>query len=220
MYTLAQGPLWGAIRESNVYTAVDTLDSWLELYGWQNCWETICRDPRLGPSPLDCIAQQSVDACDANFSPVFVPQLPTKLSDAVRRGVAISLSRLQMEPIKNLCGINWVIEPLGAALAPYNVPEEPNCLAGDLQWEICITDGLIESAPGLSCSATDNTRRISASFIMPALHFDQDTGTCQASGPGTITIWPALMAAQCIALSMIPGKYCRNPIVRCEPVIE
>ena len=35
---------------------------------------------------------------------------------AVKRNIAIALTRANMGVIKNLCGINWVIEPLGAEI--------------------------------------------------------------------------------------------------------
>ena len=218
LYYLIRGPLWSALRESSPYTAVETLDSWLSLYGWNNWWESLCRDSRLGKSPLDCdISEPGIDACDENFQPVYVPEIPQQLDLAVKRGIAIALQRLQMQPIKNLCDINWVIEPLGAVL---RVPPGPGYLdpcGTDIWWEICNISDTIESAPGLACSQSDPIQ-IPASFEINALTFDPATGTCSPTGTEKVRIWPAVMAAQAIALSMMPARFCNAPIVRCENV--
>jgi hypothetical protein len=218
LYYLMRGPLWASLRESSPYSAVETIDSYLSLYGWSNWWESVCRDPRLGPSPLDCdVLEPSINACDANFQPVYIPEIPEELSSAVNRAIAISLHRLQMAPIKNLCGINWVIEPLGAVL---RVPPGPGYLdtcGKDMWWEICNLSDTIDSAVGLACNQQD-TYPVRAYFEINALEFDTATGTCRATGNQKVRIWPALMAAQAIALSMMPARFCNQPIVRCENV--
>lgn len=214
LHGLLQGALWPALRESRPETAVETLDSWLEMLGWENPWESLCRDPRLGPSPLDCANEPTLAICDANFSPVYVPQLPPALDMAVKRGIALALTRLQMSPMKNLCGINWVIEPLGAILTPSSVPSTSPCCGSGLTWVICNRGSTIESVPGLVCGS--GTHEIPASFEIPSLAFSEETGMCVPTGPDKIRIWPAVMAAQVIALSMLPTKGCSMSIVRCE----
>lgn len=215
LYYLLRGPLWSSLRESSVYTAVETINSTIDLYGWHNWWESLCRDPRLGPSPLDCdTTGPGLNACDANFQPVYVPEIPTDLNSAVNRAIAIALYRSQMQPIKNLCGINWVLEPLGAVLRP---PPGPGYLnpCGNMNWEICNIDGNIDSAAGLACSNND-TYPIAASFDIQALEFNTATGVCEPKGTTKVKIWPALMVAQAIALSLLPARFCEQPIVRCE----
>lgn len=216
LYNLLQGPLWSALRESSPYTASETLDSWLSRLGWENPWETVCRDARLGLSPLDCAGDPQLGACDDNFSPVFIPTLPKPLNDAVNRAIAISLYRSQMSPIKNLCGINWVIEPLGAELRTPDVIPEHTC-ADALQWVLCNKSDMLDGAPGKECSKS-RPPKVQAYYDMPSLTFDSATGNCRATGPGVTRIWPAMLAAEYIALSMLPEKYCRNPIVRCAAI--
>lgn len=202
LYYLLRGPLWSALRESSIYTAVETIDSTLELFGWDNWWESLCRDPRLGPSPLDCDGA------------VYVPDVPDDLSAAVNRAIAIALTRLQMQPIKNLCGINWVLEPLGAVLRP---PPGPGYLfpCGNMNWEVCTIGGAIDSAAGLACSNND-PHPIQAYFEIRAPQLNVATGACEPTGASTVKIWPALMAAQAIALSLLPARFCNQPISRCE----
>ena len=219
LHGLIQGALWAALRESDPYTAVDTIDSLLDFYGWENPWNTLCRDQRLGPSPLECQGwQPDLNNCDANFSPIYVPTVPADLERAVNRGIVLALSRLQMGPIKNLCGINWVIEPLGAELHPViSPPPDPEhpCCSRELVWEICNRSQTIEALPSPTC--TRGSRQINAWFEIPELSFDTATGTCSPTGPGTIRLWPGIMAAQSIALSMLPSNgTCHQPIIRCE----
>lgn len=215
LYYLMRGPLWASLRESSPYSAVETIDSYLTLYGWENWWETLCRDPRLGPSTLDCVATNPDDG--SNFQPVYTPQIPEALNDAVKRAIAISMHRLQMSPIKNICGINWVIEPLGAVLRPPPGPGYLDPCGSEMFWELCNVSETIDSAVGLSCTQQE-PYPIQAWFEINSLQFDAASGTCQATGPDKVKVWPALLAAQSIALSMLPAKYCKQPIVRCERV--
>lgn len=217
--SMIRGPLWSSLREASPYTAVTTIDSWLELYGWSDCWDSICRDPRLGPSPFECgVDDPPLGFCDANFSPIYVPEIPEPLNSAVRRNIAISLTRLQMQPIKNLCGINWVIEPLGARLTPI-IPEERDPCCRDTLFEICNISDTIDSVPGSQCG--ENPHPVQASFLMKEIEYNPFTGRCEPKigVADFIPIWPAVMAAQCIALSMLPVKSnCETPITRCESI--
>lgn len=212
--SLIQGPLWAAIREANPYTAVDTLDSWLSMHGWEDCWGTVCRDPRLGPSPFECgVWEPALSACDANFSPIYIPEVPARLAAAVKRGIVIALTRLQRRPIKNLCGINWIIEPLGAFLRPIAEPPMASCCSG-MQWEICNLSGTIEAVPNLRCENSPPAQ-IGATFTMRSLAFNPATGRCEPIGDTLVTIWPAILAAQCIATTLIQVRGCETPIRRC-----
>lgn len=211
---LIKGPLWSALREASPETAVETLDSWLQMYGWVDSWESVCRDRRLGPSPFECgIIDPPLDACDANFSPIYVPEIPLQLDLAVKRGIVRALSRLQMSPIKNLCGINWVIEPLGAFLRPAEAVGE--CCT-DVRWEICNLADTLESVPPKHCVSGQNTSQIQAWFPMQSLVFNPATGQCEPTGEATLHIWPGILAAQIIALSLMPtARDCSQFISRC-----
>lgn len=212
---LIKGPLWSALREANPDTAVETLDSWLSMLGWDNAWDTLCRDPRLGPSPFECgVFEPSLEACDANFAPIHVPTVPPALDLAVKRGIVRALSRLQMSPIKNLCGINWIIEPLGAVLRPSSLL--PGVCCTDIRWEICSTGDTIEGVPPKHCANGVLSSPVQAWFPMQTLVYDNATGTCRPTGPDTLRIWPGVLAAQIIALSLMPtARNCSTFISRC-----
>lgn len=216
---LIRGPLWSALREATPDTAVETIDSWLRLYGWHDAWDSLCRDRRLGPSPFECGAPDDpgYENCDVSFNPIFVPDVPETLDLAVKRGIIRSVSRLQMAPIKNLCGINWVLEPLGAFLRPMSpLPALTDCCKGQ-QWEICSIADTLEPVPPLECIQQDAlVPRVQAWFTMPALVYDPATFSCVAAPSGTVRVWPGIMAAQRIALSMFPKNGCDTPILRCE----
>lgn len=213
LYDLVQTALWPALRESGEETAVTTQASWLDRYGWRNCWESSCRDYRLGlNAPYEC-----GDAC-----PTYViPNIPPALECAVNRGVILALRRLNMQPIPSLCGINWVIEPLGAMLRPYR----PDCMVGDqllpaadlyccegARFEICPTSQKISACPDIICEPSHNDVLIDNSFM--------NSKTCD--GVTTVErVYPGVLAAQCLALSMLPADVCETtvPIIRCiDPV--
>jgi hypothetical protein len=111
--------LWPAFRESNPYTAVTTLDYQLARLQWEDCYNQHCRSVMLGElSPLEVWSACGPMFCEPNF--------PDELVCAIKRNVAIALTRANMGVIKNLCGINWVVAPLGAEIVPvYYVPPEP-----------------------------------------------------------------------------------------------
>lgn len=189
LWSLIQEALWPSLREANPYTAVTTIDSWLDRLGWADCWASACRDRRLGPSPYE----QNVP-CGVI---VDVPKPPPELDMAVKRGIVLALWRLRMEPIKNLCGINWVIEPLSASLRPIMLDAPLTGCKGAV-FELCQT-GTIPGLPGRNCD--EPPVAIPASYVYDGR-----------------TIWPATLAAHCIALSMMPfNPDCTAPlpIVRC-----
>jgi hypothetical protein len=214
MNELIKGPLWSALREADPETAVETLDSWLQMYGWNDSWESLCRDKRLGPSPFECgVTDPPLDACDASFSPIYVPPIPAALDSAVKRGIVLALRRLQMSPIKSLCGINWIIEPLGAYLRPSDSSANECCTG--MVWQLCSLSDTIEETPPKHCVQERAPRRIQAWFPMDRLSFNPTTGSCEPTGPGTVRIWPGILAAQIIALSLMPTRDCGVPIYRC-----
>ncbi|MEY9493760.1 hypothetical protein [Bradyrhizobium elkanii] len=114
---VVHGALWPALRESNPVTAVTTLDDHLARLQWEDCYNQHCRSVQLGElTPLEIWSE-----CGPMFCP---PNYPADLELAVKRAVAIALTRANMGVIKNLCGLNWIVEPLGAEIVPdYDVPE-------------------------------------------------------------------------------------------------
>lgn len=105
--------VWPAIRESDPWTAHDTLDDWLDRLGWQDCFDCACRDPSIkGLTPIDVMGVE--EGCDLIVC--CPPTFPDELICAVKQGVVRSLARLQLGVVRNLDAINFVIEPLGAKL--------------------------------------------------------------------------------------------------------
>jgi hypothetical protein len=104
--------LWPAVRESHPATAVTTLDYHLERLQWEDCYAQHCRAVLLGDiTPYEVIGECGPEYCEPDF--------PEDLKCALKKGIALSLYRANRGVIKNLCGLNWVIEPLGAELKPY-----------------------------------------------------------------------------------------------------
>lgn len=106
-----QDVLWPAIRESSPYTAAATLDDWLERFEWEDCHKTHCRSVLLGDlTPYEIMGECGPVSCP--------PDVPEELECAVKHGLLVALQRASRGFIKNLAGINFVIEPLGAVLRP------------------------------------------------------------------------------------------------------
>jgi hypothetical protein len=115
LHHMLMDALWPAIRESNPETAYDTIDDWLDRLGWRDCFDCACRDPDIGAvSPIEVLGH--IDGCDVALC--CPPEFPADLVCAVRKGIVHSLSRLRLGAIRNVYGINAVIAPLGARVAP------------------------------------------------------------------------------------------------------
>src|SRR5579864_1354440 len=111
--------LWPAFRESDPNTAITTLDAHLDRLQWEDCYNQHCRSVLLGElTPLEVWTE-----CGPQFCP---PDYPPELENAVKKGVAIALTRANMGVIRNMCGINWIIEPLGSEIRPVYLPPKPS----------------------------------------------------------------------------------------------
>lgn len=237
-YHLLLEALWPALRESNPATAVTTQQEWLDRLGWEDCFNNACRSNLLGPlTPFEQEPAADSDTC----VPTFIgSDVPADLQCAVNRGIILALKRLQMSPIPNLCGINWVIEPLGAVLTPYRVLERANdcekCtnFSGDIRdpcnipadaqfypvaerFEICKTSETIEACQGELCS-DQVPQSIQAWYITEVENCLDARDTCHIpDDQNFMKVYPGVLAAQCIALSMLPTDLCvsQPPIVRC-----
>lgn len=220
-YDLVMTALWPAIREGNPATSVTTIKSQLEALGWEDCWASSCRNTKLGAlSPYECEGQ---------CGPVYLkPTIPADLECAVNRGILLALKRLEMRPIQNLCGINWILEPLGAFIRPYRpqcqigeftvdtgLPEE-DCCEGAI-FEICMIDGRIEQCPDLYCTNSQKLERIDACYTQGYTAAQKRAAGCIDPSPTVTVICPGLLAAHCIALSYLPINACDLiiPIVPC-----
>lgn len=204
---LVHNSLWPALRESNPYTAVTTLDDHLARLNWEDCHRQHCRSVLLG----ELTPYEVWSSC----GPVFcAPEFPAELECAVKRNVAIALTRANTGVIKNLCGINWIVEPLGAEIKPIipegEIPPVPDeecaslCMP-DIMFEVCYTRDWIE---GCLVGDVCNTRE-----IPPQIQAYWDWG-CDRPAGTVERIWPAVLAAECIIRSLMP-PICPTNIKRC-----
>jgi len=194
--------LWPALRESSPWTAVTTLDNHLERLRWEDCYNQHCRSVLLGDiTPLEIWGE-----CGPVFCP---PDYPPELVCALKRGIAIALTRANMGVIKTLCGLNWVIEPLGAELKPKYIPTSDNpcnllCTYNPV-FEICYSRDWLEG-----CGSGDICETLLPRPHVPAFW---DRG-CDVPAGLPQQVWPGVLAAECIVRSLLP-KNCPNPITRC-----
>jgi hypothetical protein len=209
---MVHNALWPALRESNPYTAVTTLDNHLARLQWEDCYAQHCRSVLLGEmTPLEIWTE-----CGPVFCP---PNYPPELEVALKKNVAIALTRANMGIIKNLCGINWIIEPLGAEVKPIYPPPAPDqsppadlndpclsaCVEG-ISFSICYTRDWLE---GVGSGDVCETQ-------MPPPHVPAywDQGCDRPAGLPD-RVWPGVLAAECIIRSMMPQKCPTTPIIRC-----
>jgi hypothetical protein len=199
---LVHGALWPAIRESNPYTAVTTLDDHLARLQWEDCYNQHCRSVLLGElTPYEIWTE-----CGPLFCP---PNFPPDLECAVKRGVAIALTRANMGIIKNLCSINWIVEPLGAEIIivpPTGAPSTDPCslCLENTQFIVHTTRDWIE---GCGSGELCDTQK-----PLPQIPAYWDWGCDKPAGLPD-TVWPGLLAAECIIRSMMPSN-CPSNITR------
>lgn len=199
MYDLLMDNLRITLRESSPNTAVRTVGDWLERFGWHNCFETLCRSRRMALLSPFVIGG---DGCSSAYCP---PATPEELARAVEQATLRSLRRLQIRPRRNLAGINWVIEPLGAVLtvnANAPCPDSYDATANTTERDCCPPPQFCMSPIGdgsLTYTVEDGSQ------ITVQGWFLQDCNI----GP---KVWPGLLAAHCIALSMIPEDKCDDTI--------
>lgn len=166
-----------SIRESSPHTAVLTIADWLDALGWTDCFRNACGSSRWGLMSPYAVGD---DWCIYSFCP---PDTPEPLATAVDQKIVRTLGRLAAHPRRNLAAINWVIEPLGAVLTSIGT--------------------------GDCCKAA----RFCLSPVADTLTFDRHDGTAETTGAWykrscqiDRKIWPGLLAAHCVALSLIPEK--------------
>ena len=206
-----QSILWPSIRESRPETAVTTLDDWLMRYGWQDCYRTYCRDPYLARfSPYETPRLP----CGSEFCP---PEFPPEFECALKHAILMALVRASRGVVKNLDGVNWVIEPLGAMVSPRrpwpdivsdylagSCPEEtegPPCFCSEAELEICNISDTLPGCPSAVCGEK------------PVPVAAVQTYQCAAEPP--VQLYPGVIAAECIVRSLL-ARRCPNIIHRCE----
>ena len=230
--SVVHGGLWVAFRESNPYTAITTLDYHLQRLQWEDCYNQHCRSVLLGElTPLEVMGE-----CGPIFCP---PDYPPELECAVKRNVAIALTRANMGVIKNLCGINWIIEPLGAEIRPvYPVPcvDPPDPVPLYPEQDVpCVETSDEEIDKERRCIDCDPSVCGDAAFEvchtrdwlhgcpsgdvcetlvpLPKIPAYWDWGCDRPAGLPE-RVWPAVLAAECIVRSMMPAT-CSSNITRC-----
>lgn len=199
LYDLLQNALWPALREADPATAVTTQDEWLARLGWQDCFATQCRSVLLGTlTPYEIMGE-----CGPVFCPVATPP---DLESAVKRGIILSLIRSQMVSIKTLCSMNWIIEPLGASIAPRIDPDAECCAGANVTFTICKTsDVLPRVQDDLAPCGTPSSETVSAVIRL---------NTCERPIGMPDEIWPGVIAAECIVRSLLPTT-CPTRVFRC-----
>ena len=227
--------LWPAFRESNPNTAVTTLDDHLARLNWENCYASHCRSATLGVlSPLEVMGECGPIFCEPNY--------PPEQEAALKRAVAVSLTRANMGVIKNLCGLNWIIDPLGAVLVPILVPAcvDPPDPDG-VEWpdmDVPCTEFPDEPCPdncepeNSGCNGIDGTGM--RFELCPSRSYLAGVGTgdvcdtlapppqvpayfdwgCLDDRPAGVPdrVWPGVLAAECILRSLVPYLNCSSPV--------
>jgi hypothetical protein len=193
----AVNALWVALRESNPSTAEVTLDAWLERLKWEDCYRQHCR-PVLHDelTPYELPGPCGPVFCEFPFG--------DELECAIKRALVISLTRAQMGGVKNLCGINWIIEPLGAKLCPLSPLTDDCC---DVAFEIC---KICDYLPGCLPAGAGPCDPTAERPMVPAW----TSYGCNVPAGLPETIWPGVVAAECIVRSLMPHT-CKNNITRC-----
>ena len=221
LHEMVQTVLWPAIRESSPVTAYSTVDDWLNRYAWEDCYRQICNFSGSN-APYSYIGECGPTLCPPEFSPGF--------EVALKHAILVSLSRAQRGVIKNLAGINWVIQPLNARIYPRQpwpedvqrfvngecgtedanclcegaiTEEEPPCFCDELEFEICAISQTFPAAPGLNSHCEPPGPGFSAA----------QTFICDGEER---LVYPGVIAADCIVRSLLTRK-CPNILYRCEP---
>jgi hypothetical protein len=186
--------LWPALRESDPTTACITLDDWLHRLAWEDCYQQHCRTVLLGElTPYEVWGE-----CGPIFCP---PNFPPELEAALKKAIVISLTRAQMGVIRNLCGLNWIIEPLGAQISPVfsdPVIDDSPCASEcdePTAFEVAPSrDWLDGVGPCDVCEMREEPPRVQAYW---------DRGCDRPAGLPD-RIWPGVLSAECIVRSMLP----------------
>ncbi|MBO4228387.1 hypothetical protein [Bradyrhizobium neotropicale] len=192
---MVQGALWVSFRESNPYTAVTTLDDHLARLHWEDCYNQHCRSVLLGEiTPLEIMGE-----CGPVFCP---PTFSGELELAVKRGVAVALTRANTGIIKNLCALNWVIDPLGAEIIPDLLHVDDRMMepcdpwgCADARFIVRHSRDWLEGVGSGDVCETHLPRPKVPAYWTPTV--------CDPLGLPQM-IWPGVLAAECIVRSILP----------------
>ena len=216
--------LWPAIRESDPFTAFDTIDDWLDRFGWRDCFAGVCRSIELGPlTPLEVMGPCGC----AEYCP---PEFPAELVAAVKMGTLHALAILDMGLGGNLDSINAAIAPLGCILRPLGLeaydrtdgscPPDTDCdltvanpLAGVLDpccprsarpaFQLCYTCDTLPVPQRFRCDLFDGNAQQPRTVLA---YFDTPLTCADGNSRPTARIWPGMLAAECIVRSILNGR--------------
>lgn len=209
------------LREADPCTAVNTLDDWLDRTGWQDCYRNACR-----PDFIASISPYESDNADCGGTSYCATQFPDEFERALKHGILMAMQRFRMGVIRNLEGINFVIEPLGAQMSAVFTPEVqayladptacecpdntdcgcgvscPPCWCDDITFEVTNIGDTLPGAPTADSFCGDPPPTVAAL---------QDYTNCTDN---TVTqLYPGVIAAECIIRAMLPQQ-CPNIIFR------
>lgn len=186
-HSVIENSIWAAVRESNPWTAATTLDEWMDRLGWQDCYGA-CRAKGLTAlSPFEIMGECGPIYC--------APQYTEEYDRAYKSAIVKALYRLRLGIIPTIDAINFVLEPLGAGVeVSWKDDEEPtdgNCHPDLICVRVVKVNDFLE-VPKVLCS--DETK---VTPLNPGLGCNLPMGLPQ-------TVWPTLMAAECILRAILP----------------
>lgn len=226
---ILQGPLQTAIWESFPLTAFNTRQTWLDNFGWSDCFDGPNANALLGtPTPYQALCNAmnppticALEAGDPDLfqmSPSEPPAnpiidiealvraaCPPDLLLAVQYGILLSLCRLQLGISRNLESINFILAPLGAQIAiQITDPQIIGCAESDC--------AQMSGTPP-NCVMQDDANQMTGATVctpfrpcMNVILTSIPAGTI-AAGPGITT--PLTCAGG--PLTTIPASYAYSP---------
>lgn len=223
-----------SIRDQNPNTAVNSLDDWLVRYGWYDCYSCNCDGTfasLFSPYRRDVEWSSAPCCCD--------PFLPEDFRCAMKHALVRSLRRMERGVVRNLDGINWIIEPLGAQVRPREpYPDhvqrflDGTCETGEDEGSPCFCeDAALEIFPTLEDLPVCPTGEVLCSNEPPPtvpaqqLYYCEDEDILQCPDEGDACedertrIYPAVIAAECIVRSLLPAQ-CPNMLYRSDEVVD
>lgn len=180
LYDILLNALWPALRESDPWTAFDTMDDWLERMKWKDCM-TSCRDPELGPmTPIEIMTTCGPQVCDIDY--------PQCLIDTVKHGIIIALYKLRLGRVWTLDNVNYLLEHLYVRLVPVNAGNE----ICPVEFDLCPIADEIPTWVRDNCLPRGETCQ---AWV--------DPNGCFGRGLPE-KVYPGLLAAECIVRSVLP----------------
>lgn len=230
LYDWVSGPLRSAVIEADPNTAGDTLDDWLRRFEWVDCYRSACFPGWLASTNT----YTTEGECGREYC---AHEFPVEFERALKHNIVRALARLSRGIIKNVDGINWVIEPLGARLVPVVSAEVEAAVAADTPGDVdstychCTSANFqLEPLPETGCyiqaapEGAGNSHSVGGSgspnenFCQPGgtgLVEAVQTYTCTTDEEDPVQLMPGVLAAECIVRSLMPAQ-CPSIVTRAE----